>query len=245
MYDAVYISSWRDYQGKVMTEKRTVGIYIYPQVTMLDAYGPLQFFAMVDEFEAFTFSKMSEPVMSDAGALLTPHYGFNDCPEIDVLVVAGAGNVLPQLKDREVIDFLRNIGEKAEYVTSVCTGGLILAEAGLLDGHRAVTHWTYAKLLDSYPNITLVDERVCISGNGITGGGITAGIDFAISVIANIIGEPTAHVTQLLFEYRPAPPFNSGGPDTAPQFAVDIARGKVAEIATDLWEYVNRKNGVA
>ena len=228
-----------------MTEKKRVGIYIFPQVTMMDAYGPLQFFAMVDEFETFTFSKTSEPLMSDAGVLLTPHYGFDDCPEIDVLVVAGAGNVLSQLKDQEVIDFLRKAGEKAEYVTSVCTGGLILAEAGLLDGHRAVTHWTYSELLDSYPNVTRVDERVCISGNRITGGGITAGIDFAISVIANIIGEPSAHVIQLLFEYRPAPPFNSGRPETAPQFAVDAVRGKVAEIAPDLWNYINSKERVA
>ncbi|NEQ70574.1 MAG: DJ-1/PfpI family protein [Symploca sp. SIO2D2] len=227
-------------ERKVMTEQKKVGIYLFPHMTMMDAYGPLQFFAMVDEFETFTFSKTSEALMSDAGVLLTPHYGFDNCPEIDVLLVPGGGNVLPQLKDQEVIDFLRQAGDKAEYVTSVCTGGLILAEAGLLDGHRAVTHWAYSELLDSYPNVTLVDERVCISGNRITGGGVTAGIDFAISVIANILGEPSAQVIQLLFEYRPAPPFNSGGPETAPQFAVDAIRGKVAEIATDLWEYRSR-----
>ncbi len=227
-----------------MTKKK-VGIYIYPQVTMLDAYGPLQFFAMVEEFDTFTFSKTSEPLMSDAGALLTPHYGFDDCPVIDVLLVAGSGNVLSQLQDEEVIDFLRKAGEQAEYVTSVCTGGLILAETGLLDGHQAATHWAYAELLDSYPNVTRVNERVCFSGNRITGGGITAGIDFAISVIASVIGEPTAHVMQLLFEYHPSPPFNSGGPKTAPQFAVDAVRGKVAEIAPDLWEYRNSKERVA
>ena len=227
-----------------MAQKKKVGIYIYPQVTMLDAYGPLQFFAMVDEFEAFTFSKTSESLMSDAGALLTPDYGFDDCPEIDVLLVPGSGNVLSELKDKQVIDFLRKTGEQAEYVTSVCTGGLILAETGLLDGHRAATHWAYAELLDSYPKVTRVDERVCFSGNRITGGGITAGIDFAISVIANVIGEPSAHIIQLLCEYRPAPPFNSGGPETAPQFAIDAVRGAVAEIAPDLWDYVSNKERV-
>ena len=228
-----------------MTEKKKVGIYIFPQVTMMDAYGPLQFFAMVDEFETFTFSKTSEPLMSDAGVLLTPHYGFDDCPEIDVLLVAGGGNVLPQLKDREAIDFLRKAGEKAEYVTSVCTGALILAEAGLLDGHRAVTHWAYSELLDRYPKVTQVDERVCISGNRITGGGVTAGMDFALVVIAKLMGEPSAEVTQLLVEYRPAPPFNSGGPDTAPPEAVEAVRDRVAENAADLWEYINCKEGGA
>ncbi|WP_114285476.1 DJ-1/PfpI family protein [Candidatus Halocynthiibacter alkanivorans] len=222
-------------------KKKKVGIYLFPHMTMMDAYAPLQFFAMVEEFETFTFAKTSEPLMSDAGALLVPNYGFEDCPDIDVLVVPGGGNTLAQMQDTEVVDFIRAAGEKAEYVTSVCTGALILAEAGLLHGHRAATHWAYREVLKCYSGIELVDERVCIDRNRITGGGITAGLDFALTVIAEVINEPTAHVMQLLFEYRPAPPFNSGGPETAPEFAVQAVRGKVAELAADLWAHANSK----
>ena len=223
-----------------MTKKK-VGIFIFPHMTMMDAYAPLQFFAMVDEFETFTFAKTSEPLMSDSGALLTPHYGFDDCPDIDILVVAGGGNTLAQMQDGEVIDFIRTAGEKAEYVTSVCTGALILAEAGLLDGYRAATHWAYREVLDCYPGVQQMDERVCKDRNRITGGGITAGLDFAISVIAEVVNEPTAHVLQLMFEYRPAPPFNSGGPETAPDYAVQAVRGKVGELAADLWQHASTK----
>ena len=222
-------------------KKKKVGIYLFPHMTMMDAYAPLQFFAMVEEFETFTFAKTSEPLMSDAGALLVPNYGFEDCPDIDVLVVPGGGNTLAQMQDTEVVDFIRAAGEEAEYVTSVCTGALILAEAGLLDGHRAATHWAYREVLECYSDVELVDERVCIDRNRITGGGITAGLDFALTVIAEVINEPTAHVMQLLFEYRPAPPFNSGGPETAPEFAVQAVRGKVAELAADLWAHANSK----
>ena len=106
-----------------------------------------------------------------------------------------------------MVDFIRNAGEKAEYVTSVCTGSLILAEAGLLDGYKAATHWGYRDVLKSYPGITHIDERVVIDRNRITGGGITAGLDFALTVIAEVIGEQAAHAMQLVFEYRPQPPF--------------------------------------
>ncbi|MEM1139441.1 MAG: DJ-1/PfpI family protein, partial [Pseudomonadota bacterium] len=198
-----------------MTAKKKVGIYIFEQTTMIDSYAPLQFFAMTPDFEAFTFAKTNAPVVCDAGVPLTPQYGFEDCPPIDVLVVPGGGNVLPQMIDPEVIAFLKAAGEKAEYVTSVCTGSLILAETGLLDGHKAATHWAYTEALANYPAIEQVDERVCISGNRITGGGMTAGLDFALTVVSEVVGEATAQVLQLTLEYRPAPPFNSGGPETA------------------------------
>lgn len=224
-----------------MTEKKKVGIYLFPNMTMIDGYAPLQFFALVPEFETFTFAKTSEPVMSDARALLTPHYGFDDCPDIDVLVVPGGGNVLAQLQDEEVIAFIKQAGEKADYVTSVCTGSLILAEAGLLDGHEAATHWAYTEALANYPKVQQVDERVCISGNRISGGGMTAGLDFALTVISQVISEPTAHIMQLMFEYRPAPPYDSGGPETAPEFAVQVVRQNVGQLAGDLFEYTRAK----
>ena len=222
-------------------EPKKVGIYIFENMTMIDGYAPLQFFAFAPGVEVFTFAKTTEPLLCDAGVYLMPQYGFDDCPDIDVLVVPGGGNVLKQMQDAEVIGFVRKAGAKADYVTSVCTGSLILAEAGLLDGHKAATHWAFTKALANYPNIEQVDERVCISGNRITGGGMTAGLDFALTVISEVIEEPAAHVMQLLFEYRPAPPFNSGGPETAPEFAVQAVRGQVSQLAGDLFEYTRTK----
>lgn len=222
-------------------KKLKVGIYIFENMTMLDAYGPLQFFAMVDELETFTFAKTNKPLMCDAGALLTPHYGFDDCPDIDILVVPGGGNTYEQMQDSRVLDFLRNKGKTAKYVTSVCTGSLILAEAGLLDGYKAATHWGYVDVLRSYPSITQVDERVVVDRNRISGGGVTAGIDFALRVIAEAVNEQTAHAIQLTLEYRPQPPFNSGGPETAPPPLVDAVKNKIAEISPDLLAYARNK----
>ena len=178
--------------------------------------------------------------MCDAGALLTPHYGFDNCPDVDILVVPGGGNTLQQMQDSEVLDFLRKQGEQAEYVTSVCTGSLILAAAGLLDGYKAATHWGYTDVLASYANITQVDKRVVIDRNRITGGGITAGLDFALTIISEVIGEPAAHAMQLVFEYRPEPPFNSGGPETAPPPVVDAVKGMITEIAGDLQAFAQK-----
>ena len=220
--------------------KKKVGIYIFENMTMLDAYAPLQFFAMVEEMETFTFAKTNEPLMCDAGALLTPHYGFDDCPDVDILVVPGGGNTLQQMQDTEVLNFLRKQGEQAKYVTSVCTGSLILAAAGLLDGYKAATHWGYTDVLASYANITQVDKRVVIDRNRITGGGITAGLDFALTIISEVIGEPAAHAMQLVFEYRPEPPFNSGGPETAPPPVVDAVKGMISEIAGDLQAFAQK-----
>ncbi|WP_368186120.1 DJ-1/PfpI family protein [Aestuariibius sp. HNIBRBA575] len=185
--------------------------------------------------------KTSEPLLCYSSVYLTPQYGFDDCPDIDVLVVAGGGNVLAQIQDQDVINFLRKAGENADYVTSVCTGSLILAETGLLDGHKAATHWAFTEVMANFPNAEQVDERICISGNRITGGGMTAGLDFALTIVAQVIGEPVAHTMQLLLEYRPAPPFNSGGPETAPEFAVETVRGQVGQLAGDLFEYTKAK----
>lgn len=221
--------------------KKKVGIYIFENLTMLDAFAPLQFFSMVEEFDAFTFSKTGEPLMSDAGALLTPTYGFDNCPDIDILVVPGGGNTLAQMQDKTVIEFLRSVGGKADYVTSVCTGALILAEAGLLDGYKAATHWGYRDILQSYTEVTQVDKRVVIDRNRISGGGITAGLDFALTVIAEVVSEQAAHAMQLIFEYRPEPPYNSGGPETAPPQVVQAVEGIISTVAGDLQEFARKK----
>ena len=137
-----------------------------------------------------------------------PHYSFTDCPEIDVLLVPGTGNPTDQINDVKAIEFLRVVGHKAKYVTSVCTGSLILAETGLLNGYKTATHWAYREALDYYPKVTYVDERVVVDRNRISGGGITAGMDFALTLVAELSNQSRAQSIELLFEYDPMPVSN-------------------------------------
>ncbi len=225
-----------------MSEQLNVGIYIFENMTMLDGYAPLQILSFAEQFNTFTFSKEGVPVKSDSGALLTPDYGFDSCPEIDILVVPGGGTVLSEMIDPSVIKFLKERGEKAKYITSVCTGALILAETGLLDGYRATTHWAYMDQLAVYPNIETVDKRVAVDRNRITGGGITAGIDFALTLVSEVIAPEAAQAIQLVFEYRPQPPFNSGSPDTAPKEIVEMVKGMVNQKTKGQQEYINKRH---
>lgn len=198
-----------------------VGIFIYPKVTMLDAYAPHQVFSFVEQLKTFLFAKTTAPLVSDSGAILTANHGFDDCPPIDILVVPGAADTLETIRDRETIDFLRRAGGSARYVTSVCTGALLLAEAGLLRGYKASTHWGWKDCLACYPDVTVVDDRVTVDRNRITGGGITAGLDFAFALIAEVVGTDAALAMQLVCEYAPQPPFPAAGhPSTAPEALV-------------------------
>jgi transcriptional regulator GlxA family with amidase domain len=221
--------------------KLNVGVFIFDNMTMLDGYAPLQFFAFVPQFNAFTFARSAAPVRADCGAVLTPSHDFAGCPPLDILVVPGGGNVLPEMLDPEVRAFLREQGARAQYVTSVCTGALILAEAGLLDGYRATTHWASLDYLRAYRAIEVVDERVVVDRNRITGGGVTAGIDFALTVIAKVADPLTAQTMQLLFEYRPEPPFDAGSPATAPAAAVANIQQLIGTLDADLRAHIAGK----
>lgn len=225
-----------------MTTQLNVGILIFEDMTMLDGYAPLQMLAFVEQFNTFTFAREKQVVRSDCGAMLTPDYGFADCPAIDVLVVPGGGNVLPQMLDPVTQAFLKERGAAARYVTSVCTGALILAEAGLLDGFRATTHWGWIETLTAYPGIEVVDERVAVDRTRITGGGITAGLDFALTLIAEVVAPPVAQAIQLIFEYRPQPPFDTGSPQQAPAEILDLVTRQIAAQSGELFEYVKGKS---
>ncbi|MES0867982.1 DJ-1/PfpI family protein [Pseudovibrio sp. SCP19] len=223
-------------------KKLKTGLFLYPGMTMLDAYGPLQFLAFVRGLETFTFAESSAPLPCDAGIQLVPDYSFEDRPEIDILLVPGAGNPLEQMQNPRVLEHLRQAGENAQYVTSVCSGALILAEAGLLDGYEAATHWAYRETLEKLADVTVVNKRVSVDRNRITGGGVTAGIDFALSLTAELFGPEEAQLLQLMFEYHPEPPFNSGSPETASAEAVKIARHEITSIAPDLMQYAEERS---
>ncbi len=225
-----------------MTTQLNVGILIFEDMTMLDGYAPLQMLAFVEQFNTFTFAREKQAVRSDCGAMLTPDYGFADCPAIDVLVVPGGGNVLPQMLDPVTQAFLKERGAAARYVTSVCTGALILAEAGLLDGFRATTHWGWIETLTAYPGIEVVDERVAVDRTRITGGGITAGLDFALTLIAEVVAPPVAQAIQLIFEYRPEPPFHTGSPQQAPAEILALVKQQIATQSGELFDYVKGKS---
>lgn len=225
-----------------MSEKLNVGIFIFDNMTMLDGYAPLQVLAFVEEFNTFTFAETSTPLRADCGALLTPEYDFDACPPLDILVVPGGGNVLPQMTNAKVQAFFKDTAREAKYVTSVCTGALILAEAGLLDGFRATTHWGWVETLKSYSNIEVVDERVAIDRTRITGGGVTAGIDFALSLVAEVVAPQAAQALQLIFEYRPQPPFDSGSPQSAPSEILGMVEQRIALESKDLFDYVAAKS---
>lgn len=198
-----------------MTPSLQIGLVIFPKLTQLDLTGPVQVFSSIPGATLHLLWKRIEPVPSDSVLTLTPTTTFADCPQLDVICVPGGAGVDDLLNDDEVLGFLRRQAVGAKYVTSVCTGSLALGAAGLLDGYRAATHWAARECLPLFgAEISL--ERVCIDRNRVTGGGVTAGIDFALTLVSHLVDRRTAEAIQLRLEYNPAPPFNAGSPDTAP-----------------------------
>jgi cyclohexyl-isocyanide hydratase len=193
-----------------------VGFIIFPYLTQLDFTGPLQVLARLPQSATHIVAKSAAPVPSDCGLGLVPTHTFASCPPLDLICVPGGNRgVIAAIGDRETIDFVRTQASRAKYVTSVCTGAFILGAAGLLKGRRATTHWAYVDLLPLV-GATYEMARVVKDGSIITAGGVTAGIDFGLSVVAEIAGEAVARAIQLGIEYDPAPPFDSGHPDRAP-----------------------------
>ena len=191
-----------------------IGLLLFPKVTQLDFTGPLQVFSSVPGAKVHLIWKRIEPVPSDSVMMLTPTTTFADCPQLDVICVPGGMGADDMVNDEEMLAFLRKQAEGARYVTSVCTGSLVLGAAGLLRGYRAATHWSAMEYLSAF-GATPTKTRVCTDRNRVTGGGVTAGIDFALTLVSMLVDRPTAEAIQLRLEYNPAPPFNSGSPDAA------------------------------
>jgi cyclohexyl-isocyanide hydratase len=210
-----------------MSAPLQIGLVIFPRVTQLDFTGPLQVFSSVPGAKVHLIWKRIEPVATDSVMMLTPTVSFADCPQLDVICVPGGGGTDDMINDEEMLDFLRRQAEGAKYITSVCTGSLVLGAAGLLQGFRAATHWTAMDFLAPY-GATPTKTRVCVDRNRITGGGVTAGIDFALTLVSIMVDRETAEMIQLRLEYNPAPPFNSGSPDTAPPEILARMKEKIA-----------------
>ena len=194
-----------------------IGFVIFPDLTQLDFTGPLQVLARMPQSSNFVIAKSPAPVPSDCGLSLVPTRTFATCPPLELICVPGGDKgVIGAIGDHETVDFVRRQAAGAKYVTAVCTGAFVLGAAGLLKGRRVTTHWAYTELL---PLVGAKYEkgRVVRDGNLITAGGVTAGIDFGLSVVAEIAGETVARTIQLGIEYDPAPPFDSGHPDSAPE----------------------------
>ena len=216
-----------------------IGLLLFPKLTQLDLTGPLQVFASLPGANVHLIWKRIEPVPSDSVLMLLPTVTFADCPQLDVICVPGGIGTDDLVNDQETLDFLRAQAAGAKYVTSVCTGSLVLGAAGLLEGYRAATHWTAMDYLPLF-GATPARTRVCVDRNRVTGGGVTAGIDFALTLVSILADRQTAEAIQLRLEYNPAPPFDAGSPDTAPPEVLARLQATIAKIKPRREEALNR-----
>jgi|ERR1700722_15134332 cyclohexyl-isocyanide hydratase len=221
-----------------MTTTR-IGMLLFPRLTQLDLTGPFEVFAKWPDASVHLLWKTREPVAAETGMRILPDTTLVECPQLDVVCVPGGPGVAAMMEDAEVLAFLRAQARGARFVTSVCTGAMVLGAAGLLRGKRATTHWASHDLLGSLGAIP-TKGRVVRDGNLITGGGVTAGIDFALTVVAEIAGPAVAQGIQLQIEYAPAPPFEAGSPDTAPPDVLSSALRRNASMRTAREQLVAR-----
>ena len=229
-----------------MSSQRLIGMLIFPRLTQLDMTGPYEVLARLPNTAIHLVAHQMDPVTTDRGMMIVPTVTYANCPQLDVVMVPGGPGQQELMEDAVVLAFLRKQAGEAKYVTSVCTGSLVLGAAGLLKGKRATCHWAaieHLSLLGAIP----VRERVVIDGSIITGAGVASGIDFALTLAAILESEQVAREIQLQIEYDPAPPFNSGSPRTASRETVDALRGRLAPLNQQRREVasrVGRKLGV-
>ncbi len=201
-----------------------IGMLIYPNMTLLDLVGPQTAFG----FHAKTHlvAGTLDPILTDSGVSILPTTTYADCPKnLDVLFVPGGLGTNAAMQDKAVLAFLAESGKSARYIASVCSGSVILAAAGLLDGYKAATHWALYPQLEATGNVEGVHERVVADRNRFTGGGVTAGIDFGLTLLAELRGNQIAKMTQLMMEYDPKAPFDTGSPLAAGAELTALAMG--------------------
>jgi cyclohexyl-isocyanide hydratase len=191
-----------------------IGLVFYPGMTVQDVVGPQAVFSVLPDVTIHRIWKTLDPIQSDDGMTIVPDTTFADCPPLDVVCIGGGIHQEPIQDDPELLEFLAKQGASAQYVTSVCGGSIMLGKAGLLEGYRATSHWAVKEQLTEYGAI-VSPGRVVVDRNRMTGGGVTAGIDFGLTIAAALRGEEAAKMAQLVIEYDPAPPFDAGSPEKA------------------------------
>jgi cyclohexyl-isocyanide hydratase len=225
---------------------RRIGMLIFPRLTQLDMTGPYEVLARLRNTTVDLVSRTRGPVTTDRGMQIVPTVTYSDCPPLDVVMVPGGPGQQDLMEDEATLEFLRKQAASAKYVTSVCTGSLVLGAAGLLKGKRATSHWAavdHLALLGAIP----VREKVVVDGNIVTGAGVTSGIDFALTLATILEGEQTAREIQLQIEYDPDPPYNSGSPNTAAPAIVEAVKTRLARLNEErrvVAARVGRKLGV-
>jgi cyclohexyl-isocyanide hydratase len=202
---------------------------LFPNLTQLDLTGPYEVFARLPMTKVFLVAETLTPVRSERGLTISPEATFESAPNLDVVCVPGGPGVDAMMEDAVLLEFLRTRAPVAQYITSVCTGALVLGAAGLLQGYRATTHWLSQDLLALF-GAEPVNDRVVIDRNRITGGGVTAGIDFGLTLAAEVFGTAVAQEVQLILEYDPAPPLGGGSPKTSPTSIVQAVTSAREEI---------------
>ena len=207
-----------------MTKQINIGFLIYPDVVQLDVMGAYQVLSFPPNATIHLIWKTLNPIISNEGLIITPTTILDDCPVLDIICVPGGGmGQVEVMQDQEVLSFLQQKSNTAKYVTSVCTGSLILATANLLQGYKATCHWAFREHLEML-GVEVVPERIVIDRNRLTGAGVTSGINFGLTLVSLLWDEDMAKMTQLFLEYDPLPPFNAGTPDKAEQTIVKSLR---------------------
>jgi len=206
-----------------------IGMLLYPALTQLDLTAPFEVMHRIPGAEVHLVWKDAQPVRADSGLAILPSATLAGCPPLDVVFVPGGHGQLALMSDPEVLGFLREQGRAARYVTSVCTGALLLGAAGLRDGYAATTHWAFVDLLPRF-GARPAPGRVVVDRNRITAGGVTAGLDFGLRIAAELAGDRRAQLIQLALEYDPAPPFRAGHPSVADPEIVAELRAQLAPL---------------
>ena len=209
-----------------MSEPISVVMPVYDGVTQLDFTGPHQFLSRTPDLNIRVASLGGQSITAD-GLTFANLEDLTSIESCDVLLVPGGGGCIAAIENDLYLEQIVRLGATASYLTSVCSGSLILGAAGFLNGRRAACHWAWRELLPSFGAI--VDEsRIVRDGNILSGGGVTAGIDFVLALIAELRGQRVAEMVQLGLEYAPQPPFNSGRPDTAPAEILEAVNARTA-----------------